>query len=490
MATTRYGPHEKNVVQITSADTVELMVYAVDAENQSSPQTGLAFGAVTVTYCKPTETSFSAFPSFGTSNWAELGRGWYLLKLRGGTTAELALLNALGPLAFDLSASGAVFPPVCRDVVGSGLMRTADGPASVAAAILETPANLLATDAAGAVTVADSVGLTELVTDIVAALLLNPANLLATDEDGAVTVAGAVGLTELLADIIAGILLTPTNKLATDDDGNVSVLGTIDETAFLEDLAGSPVGSVAGDLGGKVLGGGTGTITDIGARVSGGGGGTPEPTGFPVTVTATLGGVGVLGALVTLQAEGGEIAYRTNANGVARTSSAALPTRPAGSYTLRVAGTGSYADYTGTVVVASDGAATGNAVALTATSLPAPASPDCYALWDNATDENGRPLALNAMSVKVARISPEGLVDPDGLTSAAILGTPALSDANSQWAMDIPIWMFDQEAVLVIEKSWTAADGQPVAQRWEALLAAPESGVRVNWSSLRPRQVG
>jgi hypothetical protein len=121
--------------------------------------------------------------------------------------------------------------------------------------------------------------------------------------------------------------------------------------------------------------------------------------------------------------------------------------------------------------------------------LPTPSSSSSYALWDNATDENGMLFEDAALSVKVVRISPEGLVDPDGSTSVSLLGKTVPCDENGQWVINIPIWMFKQAAVLVLQKSWAAADGQPVVQKWEAVLVAPETGDQVNWSSLRPRQV-
>ena len=126
MATYRYGPNEKNLVQITAGDTLELLVWAFDSTTPTTPKTGLAFGSVTVTVCKPAGTSFAAWPAspgWGTGNWAEVGNGCYRLIFTGSVAAELALLDTVGPILFHLSASGAIFPEVCRTIVAAGVLR-------------------------------------------------------------------------------------------------------------------------------------------------------------------------------------------------------------------------------------------------------------------------------------------------------------------------------------------------------------------------------
>lgn len=119
MATYQYGPHEKFLTQITASDTVKLEFCLFDSTAPTTVKTSVAYGDATVTYCKPGESSFTAFPSFGTNNWAELGNGWYQLIIRGATAAELALLDTAGPLKINVAVSGAICPPICRTIVAA-----------------------------------------------------------------------------------------------------------------------------------------------------------------------------------------------------------------------------------------------------------------------------------------------------------------------------------------------------------------------------------
>jgi hypothetical protein len=123
MATTYYiGPGE-DIPQITSADTMRLRVMLYDSTDATKGKTGVGYAAVTATYCKPGETSFTAFPSFGTNNWAEIGNGWYDLIIRGGTSAELALLNAGGVILVNLAATGCYTQNVARKIVSADVAR-------------------------------------------------------------------------------------------------------------------------------------------------------------------------------------------------------------------------------------------------------------------------------------------------------------------------------------------------------------------------------
>jgi hypothetical protein len=123
MAATYYiGPGE-DIPQITSADTMRLRVMLYDSTDATKGKTGVGYAAVTATYCKPGETSFTAFPSFGTNNWAEIGNGWYDLIIRGGTSAELALLNATGVILVNLAATGAYTQNVARKIVSADVAR-------------------------------------------------------------------------------------------------------------------------------------------------------------------------------------------------------------------------------------------------------------------------------------------------------------------------------------------------------------------------------
>ena len=153
MATYQYGPHEKFLTQITSGDTVKLEFCLFDSTTPTTPETSVAFGSATVTYCKPGEAAFSAFPTFDTNNWAELGNGWYQLVIRGSDANELALLDTIGPIKFNVAVSGAVCPPISRTIVA------ATGSPALAAvrAILALPA--AAPDAATGLPVSDAGGL-------------------------------------------------------------------------------------------------------------------------------------------------------------------------------------------------------------------------------------------------------------------------------------------------------------------------------------------
>jgi len=119
VATYICGPHERFLVIPTSADTVKIEFLLLDSTAPATVKTGVAYSAATVTYCKPGEASFTAFPSFGTDNWAELGKGWYQLIIRGSVANELALLNTAGPVKFDVAATGVICPPICRTVVSA-----------------------------------------------------------------------------------------------------------------------------------------------------------------------------------------------------------------------------------------------------------------------------------------------------------------------------------------------------------------------------------
>jgi hypothetical protein len=100
-----------NVPQITSADTLYIRFQLQDSQSgQGLGKTGELYSDVTAAYAKPGETSMTGFPSFGTANWREVGNGDYELIIRGGTAGELALLNTVGALSFDLTSTAAYFP--------------------------------------------------------------------------------------------------------------------------------------------------------------------------------------------------------------------------------------------------------------------------------------------------------------------------------------------------------------------------------------------
>ena len=154
MAEFQYGPQEKNLGQITSADTVKIEFCLFDATAPSTVKTGVAFGDVTVMVCKPGATAFAAWPAvpgWGTGNWQELGNGWYQIILTGSVVAELALLDTTGPIKFHIAGTGIAHPPISRTIVANTNIQ------AVARTLLALPA--AAPDAATGLPVSDAGGL-------------------------------------------------------------------------------------------------------------------------------------------------------------------------------------------------------------------------------------------------------------------------------------------------------------------------------------------
>ena len=322
MATYRYGPNEKNLVQITAGDTLELLVWAFDSTTPTTPKTGLAFGSVTVTVCKPAGTGFAAWPAspgWGTGNWAEVGNGCYRLIFTGSVAAELALLDTVGPILFHLSASGAIFPEVCRTIVVTAVARV-DANALVQADVARIGtvaqtmtdlkdfadtgydpsthkiAGVVTTDTATAatsvtnqvtadVTAIHGTALTETDAGHLAAAFVKLFDvhtpvLVASDvmrgtdsaalasnwtEGRAALIDQLNGATDgTLCEIVKTVLTELSNR--TYNPSLHDLLGIPDETAhtLLTEIAAGNVVNVTGDVQGKVIGGGASTITGVG----------------------------------------------------------------------------------------------------------------------------------------------------------------------------------------------------------------------------------
>jgi hypothetical protein len=154
---------------------------------------------------------------------------------------------------------------IAADAIGASEL-AATAVAEIAAAILTTPANLLATDASGRVTVgslasgsitstviaADAIGASELAADavaeIAAAILSTPANLLTTDGSGRVTVGSlaagsitsavvatdAIDADALAADAVSEIQsgLATASALTTVGNNVSTLLGRVTSTLF------------------------------------------------------------------------------------------------------------------------------------------------------------------------------------------------------------------------------------------------------------------
>ena len=96
------------ISQPTATETVRIRIFIADSSSPLSGKTSLAYSDMTVSYSKYGESTFTAFPSFGTNNWDEIGYGWYDLIIRGSEAAEAELLDTNGVLLLNLSSSGAV----------------------------------------------------------------------------------------------------------------------------------------------------------------------------------------------------------------------------------------------------------------------------------------------------------------------------------------------------------------------------------------------
>jgi len=200
------GPYDA-LVQITSADTMYLRLYLCLDTDPTTGATGIVYNAagMTVAYCKPGETGFTAFPSFGTANWTELGYGWYHLAIRGGTPAELALLDTAGPFLLYVKAPATKACKPCRTIISARRAQLGDNMSAVASV----------TGAVGSVTGLTPANLDAKVSDVKAKTDLIPASPAAVGSNmGTVTgvsgnVTGSVGSVAsygtLVADIAAAI---------------------------------------------------------------------------------------------------------------------------------------------------------------------------------------------------------------------------------------------------------------------------------------------
>jgi hypothetical protein len=125
MATTFVGATPWEITAPAAGNDTRIRLFLADSADPTVGKTGIAFGAVTCHYCKPGEASFTDFPTFDTDNWAELGLGWYCLIIRQSDATELALLNALGDIVFDVAATGCITQKIIRRVVSGDTLRLA-----------------------------------------------------------------------------------------------------------------------------------------------------------------------------------------------------------------------------------------------------------------------------------------------------------------------------------------------------------------------------
>jgi len=79
-----------------AGEEVRLPVMLLDSDGAVVTGEAWDAGGMTVAYAKEGASSFTAFPSFATTNWDEIGYGCYDVILDGDEADELALLNTEG----------------------------------------------------------------------------------------------------------------------------------------------------------------------------------------------------------------------------------------------------------------------------------------------------------------------------------------------------------------------------------------------------------
>lgn len=172
-------------------------------------------------------------------------------------------------------STGQVTVATNNDKTGYALTTTPPTAAAIAALILATPANLLATDASGRVTLipADVPPTTAAIaTAVAAAILVTPADLLSTDASGRVTpVPSTIPTSAAIATAVAAaILATPSNLLATNSGGTVNVAGSFPTvSAIAAAILATPANLLLTDGSGRVTAASTAGTVQVGSYASG-----------------------------------------------------------------------------------------------------------------------------------------------------------------------------------------------------------------------------
>lgn len=123
MATTYDGVSPLEITAPGVGEDTRLRVLLMSSADTTVGATGVPYSAVTATVCKPGAASFSAFPTWGTDNWVELGYGWYEVILRNSDAAELALLDTPGDWLLHVEATSCEDADVLRRVVPADAAR-------------------------------------------------------------------------------------------------------------------------------------------------------------------------------------------------------------------------------------------------------------------------------------------------------------------------------------------------------------------------------
>jgi hypothetical protein len=188
-----------------------------------------------------------------------------------------------------------------------------------------------------------------------------------------------------------------------------------------------------------------------------------------ITLTVEDGsGNPVQGVPVTLQASGGVNVQVSDENGEV------VFNRDDGSWAYVIADTAAYTGASGTVVVAS-GAVTapaGGILTVTAISLPVPTSPDCYLLYaqERKADDGDAAFGAGEVTVKVLRIEFPGRLDSAASSVRTVVGEEYQTDASGVWSFELAKTAFASGALLVLERAWEDAEGNPDSEIWQVTL--------------------
>jgi len=187
-----------------------------------------------------------------------------------------------------------------------------------------------------------------------------------------------------------------------------------------------------------------------------------------ITLIVKKDGIVTQGVPVTLQASGGVNVQVSDENGEV------VFNRDDGSWAYVIADSAAYMGASGTVVVAS-GAVTepaGGVLNVTAISLPVPTSPDCYLLYaqERKADNGDAAFGAGEVTVKVLRIEFPARLDSAASSVRTVVGKEYQTDANGVWSFELAKSAFSSGALLVLERSWEDADGNPDSEIWQVTL--------------------
>jgi len=129
----------------------------------------------------------------------------------------------------------------------------------------------------------------------------------------------------------------------------------------------------------------------------------------------------------------------------------------------------------------------GGIITVTAIALPS-ASAGAYTLANTEYKADGvTKFGAAGVSVKLIALTwATGRVSATSNWTAEIMGTSYATDANGQWAINLPQEAFTRGATATLEFTYTDADGNKFTRSRSATLAAPATGTVVYWADLAP----